>query len=70
MDSAIRGARREKILTAANDRDDLTDHPDAQDEKGWPLARIVRVVEYTAAPRGAVPYPPHSGERLEECLWV
>ena len=33
MDSAIRGARREKILTAAKDGDDLTDHPDAQDEK-------------------------------------
>src|SRR5664279_3722835 len=43
--------RREKILTAAKDGDDLTDHPDAQDEKGWPLARIVRVVEYTVPDR-------------------
>jgi hypothetical protein len=51
MDSAIRGARRERILTAAKDGDDLTDHPDAEDEKGWPLARIVRVVEYTVPGR-------------------
>ena len=51
MDSKIRGTRREKILAAAKDGDDLTDHPDAQDEKGWPLARIVRVVEYTVPDR-------------------
>ena len=31
---------------------------------------FVHVLEYLSAPRGAVPYPPPSGERLEECLWV
>src|SRR5664279_4247173 len=51
MDPAIRGTRRERILTAAKDGDDLTDHPDAQDEKGWPLARLVRIVEYTVPDR-------------------
>jgi Insertion element 4 transposase N-terminal/Transposase DDE domain len=51
MDSKIRGSRREKILAAAKAGDDLTDHPDATDENGWPLARIVRVVEYTVPDR-------------------
>ena len=51
MDSNIRGARREKILAAAKNGDDLTDHPDALDENGWPFARIVRVVEYTVPDR-------------------
>ena len=51
MDSKIRGARREKILAAAKNGDDLTDHPAALDEKGWPLARLVRVVEYTVPDR-------------------
>ena len=31
---------------------------------------IIHVLEYLSAPRGAAPYPPPSGERLEECLWV
>ena len=31
---------------------------------------LIHVVEYVSAPRGAAPYPPPSGERLEECLWV
>ena len=51
MDSAIRGARRERIVADAKAGDDLTDHPDATDENGWPLARIVRVVEYTVPDR-------------------
>ena len=51
MDSAIRGTRREKIIADAKDGNDLTDHPDATDENGWPLARIVRVVEYTVPDR-------------------
>jgi hypothetical protein len=34
------------------------------------MCDLVHVVEYLSAPRGAVPYPPPSGERLEECLWV
>ena len=51
MDSAIRGARREKIIADAKAGDDLTDHPDATDENGWPLARIVRIVEYTVPDR-------------------
>jgi Insertion element 4 transposase N-terminal/Transposase DDE domain len=51
MDSTIRGARRERILAAAKAGDDLTDHPEALDEKGWPVARIVRVVEYTVPDR-------------------
>ena len=51
MDSTIRGARRERILAAAKNGDDLTEHPDNLDENGWPLARIVRVVEYTVPDR-------------------
>ena len=51
MDSKIRGARREKILAAARNGDDLTDLPQAVDENGWPVARIVRVVEYTVPDR-------------------
>jgi hypothetical protein len=51
MDSRIRGVRREKILTAARNGDDLADLPQALDENGWPLARLVRVVEYTVPDR-------------------
>jgi hypothetical protein len=51
MDSRIRGARREKILAAAKNGDDLTDLPQALDENGWPQARLVRVVEYTVPDR-------------------
>lgn len=31
---------------------------------------FIHVLEYLSAPRGAVPYPLPSRERLEECLWV
>ena len=51
MDSTIRGARREKIVAAAKAGDDLTDHADATDDRGWPLARLVRVIEYTVPDR-------------------
>ena len=51
MDSAIRGVRRERIVADAKAGDDLTDHPDATDKNGWPLARLVRVVEYTVPDR-------------------
>src|SRR5664279_1319249 len=51
MDPAIRGARRGQDLLAAKDGDDLTDHPDTTDERGWPLARLVRIVEYTVPDR-------------------
>ena len=34
MDSAIRGVRRQKILAAARNGDDLTDLPQALDENG------------------------------------
>ena len=51
MDAAIRGARRERIIAAAQAGDDLTDHPDATDDRGWPRARLVRVIEYTVPDR-------------------
>jgi hypothetical protein len=51
MDSTIRGRRLERIVADAKAGDDLTDHPDATDENGWPLARLVRVVEYTVPDR-------------------
>ena len=51
MDSKIRGARRERILAAARAGQDLSDHPDATDERGWPVARLVRVIEYTVPDR-------------------
>jgi hypothetical protein len=51
MDSAIRGVRRQKILAAARNGDDLTDLPQALDENGWPVARLVRIVEYTVPDR-------------------
>ena len=51
MDSSIRGVRREKILAAARNGDELTDLPQVLDENGWPVARIVRVVEYTVPDR-------------------
>jgi len=51
MDSAIRGVRRQKILAAARNGDDLTDLPQTLDENGWPVARLVRIVEYTVPDR-------------------
>lgn len=52
MDSRIRGARRERILAAATAGQDLSEHPDVLNEdNGWPLARLVRVIEYTVPDR-------------------
>ena len=51
MDSSISGVRRKKILAAEKNGDDLTDLPQALDENGRPVARIVRVVEYTVPDR-------------------
>jgi hypothetical protein len=40
----------------------------------WPAlagdGRRDQVIYYQSAPRGALLYPPFSGERLEECLWI
>ena len=46
MDSTVRGARREKILTAARAGHDLADHPAAKGKDGRPVARLARVIEY------------------------
>jgi hypothetical protein len=51
MDSTIRGARRDRILAAAHAGADLTDHPDTLDAHGWPVARLVRVIEYDVPDR-------------------
>lgn len=51
MDSKVRGARREKILTAARAGDDLAQVQAAVDEDGLPVARLVRVIEYTVPDR-------------------
>ncbi|MHB1614865.1 MAG: IS4 family transposase [Actinomycetes bacterium] len=51
MDSGIRGARREKILTAARAGHDLADHPDALGSNGLPVARLARVIEYDVPDR-------------------
>jgi hypothetical protein len=51
MDSRVRGARRDRILAAARAGADLTDHPDTLDERGWPVARLVRVIEYDVPDR-------------------
>ncbi len=51
MDSALRGARREQILTAARTGGHLTALPAALDGNGRPRARLVRVVEYTVPDR-------------------
>ena len=34
------------------------------------LIDLIHVMEYLSAPRGALLYPPCSGERLEEYLWT
>ena len=49
---SVRGARRDRILAAARTGTDLTGLPDALDEKGWPVARLARVVEYEVPDRG------------------
>ena len=51
MDSTVRGARREKILTAARAGHDLADHRDAIGKNGLPVARIARVIEYDVPDR-------------------
>jgi hypothetical protein len=51
MDSAIRGARRERILTAARAGHDPDEHPDAIGKNGLPLARLARVIEYDVPDR-------------------
>jgi hypothetical protein len=51
MDSAIRGARREKILAAARARQDLSELDAALGKKGRPRARIARVIEYDVPDR-------------------
>ncbi len=51
MDSTVRGARREKILTAAQAGHDLADLPDAIGKNGLPVARLGRVIEYDVPDR-------------------
>ena len=51
MDSAIRGARRDKIVAAARAGHDLADHRDAIGENGLPVARLARVIEYDVPDR-------------------
>ena len=51
MDSAVRGTRRERILAAARAGEDLGGHPDALDERGLPVARLARVIEYDVPDR-------------------
>jgi hypothetical protein len=47
----IRGARRDRILATARRGEDLTGLADALDEKGWPVARLARVIEYEVPDR-------------------
>jgi Insertion element 4 transposase N-terminal len=50
----IRGPRRERLLAAAREGSDLDDInlvPDAFDERGLPVAHLVRVIEYTVPGR-------------------
>jgi hypothetical protein len=50
----IRGARRTRLLAAARagtDLDDINTVPDAYDERGLPVAHLVRVVEYEVPDR-------------------
>lgn len=51
MDSTIRGTRRQKIIDAAKAGHDLTNHPDALDKNGLPVARLARVIEYDVPDR-------------------
>ena len=46
MDSAIRGARRDRIVAAARAGHDPAVHPDAIGTHGLPVARLTRVIEY------------------------
>jgi hypothetical protein len=47
----VRGARRDRILAAARAGGDLAELADALDEKGWPVAHLVRVIEYEVPDR-------------------
>ncbi len=47
----IRGARRDRILAAARRGADLTELADGLDDKGWPLAHLIRVIEYEVPDR-------------------
>jgi hypothetical protein len=58
MDAALRGTRREAIIAAARAGHDLTEIPEALNDKGWPLARVARVIEYD------IPDRPGSGELI------
>jgi hypothetical protein len=51
MDSAIRGARRDRILAAARAGQDLAELPDAIGTHGLPVARLARVIEYDVPDR-------------------
>lgn len=51
MDSTIRGARRERIVSAARGGYDLAAHPDAIGKQGLPAARLARVIEYDVPDR-------------------
>jgi len=51
MDSAIRGARRDRIVAAARAGHDLAGHPDAIGKLGLPVARLARVIEYDVPDR-------------------
>ncbi len=47
----IRGARRDRILAAARGGADLTELAECLDDKGWPVAHQVRVIEYEVPDR-------------------
>ncbi len=47
----IRGARRDRILAAVRGGADPTELADALDDKGWPVAHRVRVIEYEVPDR-------------------
>jgi Insertion element 4 transposase N-terminal/Transposase DDE domain len=51
MDSAIRGARRDRIVAAARAGHDPAAHPDAIGTRGLPAARLARVIEYDVPDR-------------------
>ena len=51
MDSAVRGARRERIVAAARAGHDLADHPAAKGKDGKVVARLARVIEYEVPDR-------------------
>jgi hypothetical protein len=48
---SIRGARRDRILAAARNGDDLAHVSDTLDDKGRPLAYLARVIEYEVPDR-------------------